>query len=138
MKKTIPILLIAMSISFGCKRQSEQDIVAGCISQMVNLSTAAQDYIVENGNLSSISSYEELCIYMYAGIKEPSECAELLNEHINRACKVDSFSFEHTDTTYEFKAISNNADGCFVCATENYVVPDDLPSLGCNQKSCKH
>jgi prepilin-type N-terminal cleavage/methylation domain-containing protein len=120
-------------------RARDRSRVSACLSQMVHLGTAAQDYIVEKGSLNGLGGWEDLCVHIYAGAQVPADCTTQLTDKVDKVCESGSFAYaQPTDFTYEFSATAKNKDGCFVCVTENMAVPEDDEIPDCPQNACVH
>jgi prepilin-type N-terminal cleavage/methylation domain-containing protein len=120
-------------------RARDRSRISACLSQMVNMGTAAQDYIVEKGSLASLPGWEDLCVHIYAGAEVTTDCDTKLDAKIKKVCADDgSFAYNQIDDfTYEFQATARDKGGCFVCVTENMAVPSDDRIPICDE-TCTH
>jgi prepilin-type N-terminal cleavage/methylation domain-containing protein len=119
-------------------RARDRSRVSACLSQMVNLGTAAQDYIVEHGSLAGLGGWTDLCVHIYAGALVPADCSGPLTDKVDAVCEPGSFNFASTDYTFEFQASAKNNGSCFVCVTENMAVPEDGDVPACPITACVH
>jgi prepilin-type N-terminal cleavage/methylation domain-containing protein len=111
--------------------------VTTCVDQLSNLRTAAEDYMVEHGNLANLVQWQDLCAHMYAGITDPATCSTQLEDRINQVCEDGTFAWNQpSDYFFEITANANNEGKCFICLTSDTTIPADDEIPACPETAC--
>lgn len=118
-------------------RARSRAIISACVEQLGSVRTATEDFIVEQGSLDYLVDYHMLCVHMFSGYDDWNMCAAAMDASIDTSCKPTTFTYNVLDKyDYEIIATARDQMGCFVCVTENGVVPEDGDGPDCPMAAC--
>lgn len=129
-------ILAAVALPNFMRARSRAKISA-CLDQLTNLRTAAEDFMVEHGNLKELAQWQDLCVHIYAGKADPADCSAALEDKINTVCLDGSFNWHQpNDFYYEITATANDEGECFICLTSDVTIPEEHDIPSCPVTSC--